>query len=320
MSVYSLPSKIFESNLPKLLCDVARLDEAEDNLALDFARVEYWIPAAIVVMCSMVNRWKERGRGVSFNGHNDCPACGYLQRMDFFDRVGLELAENFKRRDPGTSFVEIQGVYAGPARLKDPLARKLAECLAGTQDENDDVLRLSEFALGEVIANCQQHADKPGYVTAQYVKAKDWARIGMADHGIGILESFRKAGSPHYRQGMSHAEALDLAMTPWVSSKRHLKQGPYGEAPNRGVGLKMIQHMLADTGGELFIASGDAWHHYRGPDWQQKGNLECGLSVPGTVVSIRFDRGQIDDYRQILAAAQTAMNLITEPNDDRFFE
>lgn len=319
MIAFSLPAKIFESNLPKLLSDVSRLDQTDDTLVLEFERVQYWIPAAIVLMCSMVNRWKERGRELNFNGHSTCTACSYLQRMDFFDRVGLQLNENFQRRDPGTSFVEIQGVQPGPARLKDPLARKLAVCLAGTQDESDDVLRLSEFALGEVIANCQQHAQKPGYVTAQYVKARDWARIGVADYGIGILESFRKAESPHYRHGMSHAEALDLAMTPWVSSKRHLKQGPYGEAPNRGVGLKMIQHMLADTGGELFIASGNAWRHYRGSNWRQNGTLEPGLSIPGTVVSIRFDRGQIADYRRMIASAQTAMNLIPEPNDDKLF-
>lgn len=319
MPVCRLPPQVFESNLPKLLTVIARLDAEDEEMTLDFSAVKYWIPAAIVTLCSAVNHWKERNRTIRFRGHHGCQAFAYLQRIDFFDRVGLNLPENFNRRDPGTSFVEIQSVKPGAARLKEPLARKLAVCLAGTEDDSDDVLRLSEFALGEVIANCQQHATKPGFVSAQYVKPKDWARFGMADYGIGIRESFRLAESPHYRTGMNDEEALELAMRPWVSSKRHLKHGPYGEAPNRGVGLKMILHMLRDLQGELFVASGSAWRRYQGPTGEDRGNLEPGLSVPGTVVSVRFARGQMTDYQQMVAAAQQAMGLIPEPEDDIFF-
>lgn len=319
MPVCRLPSQVFESNLPKLLATIARLDGTDEEITLDFSAVKYWIPAAIVALCSAVNHWKERDRSIRFRNHHGCEAFVYLQRIDFFDRVGLKLPENFNRRDPGTSFVEIQSVTPGVARLKEPLARKLAVCLAGTGDDSNDVLRLSEFALGEVIANCQQHALKPGYVSAQYVKTKDWARFGMADYGIGIRESFRLAESPHYREGMTDGEALELAMRPWVSSKRHLKQGPYGEAPNRGVGLKMILHMLRDLEGELFLASGNAWRRYQGPEGEDHGNLGDGLSVPGTVVSVRFARGQMTDYQQMVAAAQQAMGLTPEPDDDIFF-
>jgi hypothetical protein len=319
MRHFLLPSRVFESNLPKLLCDVATLDQEEEGIVLDLRGVQYWIPAAIVFMCAAVNRWMERGRDVFFDNHENCPACGYLQRMDFFDHIGLQLPERFVRHDPGTSFVEIQPVQPGIARLSDPVARRLAECLAGTCDAGDDVLRFSEYALGEIIGNCQQHAGKPGYVTAQYVAAKDWARAGMADYGIGIRESFRRAGSPHYRKGMTDAEALELAMTPWVSSKRHIKTGPYGESPNRGVGLNMIQHMLANSFGELFLASGNAWRRYEANQPPRAGVLPCAATIPGTVISIRFDRGQVAGYRDILASAQQAMNLLPDKADDIFF-
>lgn len=314
-----LPTKVFEANLPKLLAELARVDSCDEPVTLDFSAVSYWIPAAIVFTCSMVNRWYERGRNVSFAHVEQCPACGYLQRMDFFERVGFRIPERFTRHTSGTSFVEIQAVYPGIARLGDPLAKKLAECLAGTTDSGNDVLRFSEYALGEVIANCQQHAEKPGYASAQYMPKKNWARIGVADYGIGILESFRKNGSPHYRTGMNHAEALDIAMKPWVSSKTHITTGPYGSSANRGIGLKMIQHMLAESLGELFIASGNAWRHYQGQAVPSDGMLENGATIPGTVVAIRFDRSQIDDYRQILAEAQQSMNLITQPQDAIFF-
>jgi hypothetical protein len=318
MNTFRLPGKVFEPNLPKLLGSLAQADADDEPLMLDFVGVEYWIPAAIVALCAMANRWTERGRDIYFDNHETCPACAYLQRMDFFDRVGLQLPERFVRRDPGTSFVEIEQVLPGIARLRDPLAGRLAACLAGTTEPTNDALRFAEFALGEVIANCQQHAEKPGFVTAQYVATRDWARIGVADYGIGIRESFRKAGSPHYRSGMTHADALALAMTPWVSSKRHLRVGPYGEPPNRGIGLKMVGHMLSQAFGELFIASGNAWRHYEGGR-VSTGELPGTACVPGAVLSIRFERAQIDDHVRILAEAQRAMNLTPEADDDKFF-
>lgn len=70
------------------------------------------------------------------------------------------------------------------------MARRLAECLAGTKDSNDDVLRFSEYALGEVIANCQQHAEKAGYVTAQYVEKRAWARAGSPIAASGFERAF----------------------------------------------------------------------------------------------------------------------------------
>ena len=316
---YSLPARIFEANLPKLLGDLAALDSSELGLSLDFRRVEYWIPTAIVSLCAMVNRWVDQDRKVFFENVESAPACGYLQRIDFFERIGLCLPENFRRHAAGTSFVEIQQIEPGVARLNEPLTKALAECLAGTTEESDEVLRFAQYSLGEIIANCQQHAGKPGFVAAQYVAAKDWARIGMADYGMGIRESFRSAESPHFREGMSHAEALELAMTPWVSSKTHRKSGPYGESPNRGVGLKMILHMLRDSFGEMFIGSGDAWRHYRGRGMVEVGTLPGGREFCGTCVSIRFDRGQIGDFQRLLTNAGAAINLTPDQGDDNFF-
>ena len=201
---HRLPAKVFEANLPGVLGRLAALDATEEPLVLDFLSVEYWTPAAIVALCAMVNRWIEQGRRIAFENVEESPACSYLQRIDFFERVGLRLPEHFRRRDPRPSFVEIQQVYPGFARLSEPLPKRLAECLAGTTDTGNEVLRFSQYALGEIIANCQQHAGKPGFVAAQYVAAKDWARIGIADYGMGIScgEMFISSGDAwrHYQR------------------------------------------------------------------------------------------------------------------------
>ena len=318
LTILRLPSHVFENRLPRFLAEIAKVDTEETDLALDFAGVEYWIPAAVATLCSLVNRWTSSGRDVQVRNLEQCPARGYLQRMDLFDRIGLTLPENFHRNSPGTSFVELSQVLPGIARLQDPLARRLAECLAGTTEPTNEVLRFAQYAVGEIVANCQQHAGKPGYIAAQYVKKRDWARIGMADYGMGILEGFRGNGSPHYRPGMTDAEAIKLALLPWISSKRHLPKGQYGEHANRGAGLTMVRHMIEKSCGELFIASGQAWMRIVGDNPPEIATLPNGLTIPGTIVSILFLRAQIVSFQELLVSAQESMNLTSDPVDDIF--
>lgn len=311
-------SQVYESNLPRFLSEMARMDAGDDEIQLNFDGVKYWIPAAIATMCSMVNRWTARGRKVGVVNLDACPARGYLQRMDFFDRIGLTLPEDFQRKTPGTSFVELQQILPGIARLHDPVAQRLGCCLAGTDDPTNDVLRFTQFAVGEIVANCQQHSGKPGFVSAQYVAKHDWARIGIADYGMGVLAGFRVNQSPDYVDGMTDADALLLALQPWKSSKRHLKLGTYGESPNRGAGLTMIHYMIAESCGQLMIASGNAVARIVGSDPVRIDNLDRGLSFPGTVVSLLFCRDQIGSFQELLSFAQRAMNLTSDPEDDIF--
>ncbi len=294
------------------------MDCGDAEIGLDFKDVKYWIPCAIATMCAMANRWTSAGRDVRIISLEACPARGYLQRMDFFDRIGLTLPENFQRNTPGTSFVELQQVLPGIARLHDSVAQRLGACLAGTDDPANEVLRFAQYAVGEIVANCQQHAGKPGFVAAQYIGGKDWARIGMADYGMGILEGFRLNNSPDYFEGMTDVDAVALALQPWKSSKRHLKLGPYGESPNRGAGLTMIHHMIAASYGELIIASGNAIAHIRGDNPVKIEPLPGGMSLPGTSVSVLFLRTQIASFQELLVHAQQSMSLTSEPDEDIF--
>ena len=313
--IHSFPAMIFEENLPRVLDQLGELDGSTESLEIDLSRAKFWIPSAIVAICAMVTKWRENGREVSFPNCEQCLVSGYLQRIDFFEQIGLMLPETFQRHDPGTSFVVIERIDPGQARLNEPLARKLASCLAGTDDALADAFRFSEFSMGELVANCQQHAMRSGYVSAQYVGMKDWARIGIADAGVGIRESFRLAESPFFREGMSDGEALEMAMQPWCSSKKHQK-GPYGAPANRGIGLKMVWNMLHQAGGELFIASGNAWRHYKG---EKVNHGEMRARFQGTVVSVRFERGQIDDYVEIWREASRAVNLTPEEDSTILF-
>lgn len=278
MRMIRLPAYVFEEGMPGFLATIWSRSE-EPDLSVDFSRVKYLIPVAISALVARIAHAQRSGHALRFIGLEQCESLRYLQRIDFFERLGISLPERFARHNPGTAFVPIREIEPGPVRLtNDPTATDLARCVADGDD--NEAFLLSEYTLGEVIGNLHQHAGESGFVCAQYARKHDRARIGIADGGIGINESYRRSSSPSYRPGMNDAQILELAMAPWSSSKAHLK-GAYGESANKGVGLTMVRFMVAESYGHFFLASGDAWWMRNGLAAPRSGILPSGCRWRG---------------------------------------
>jgi hypothetical protein len=191
------------------------------------------------------------------------------------------------------------------------LSTELAECICGKHG-SEDGMYLVQYALGEIIANCKQHSKGSGYASAQYSPAKELTRIAVADYGRGLLASFRDTESPHYRAEMSHADAIEMALRPNVSSVLHLPPPAYGKHHNRGVGLSMLSAYVAQTCGYMTIISGDGWYYQSGASPGTFGRLNHGF-YQGTLVAAAFSRGQIADYTVMRRAAQASLGLQKPP-------
>lgn len=301
-----LPAQVYERSLPRLIATLAATPP-DRTPVLDFAAVKYWIPAAVTATCAMVRGWHLQGRTVQFLNHGQCDACGYLQRIDFFHTVGLDLPDPRNRHAAGFRFVPIREVgVASPIGM---LPGELASCVAETDNALNDAYQLTQYAAGELVNNCRQHAGAPGFVSAQYSPGKDRARIGMADCGIGIRRSFLDNGSPHVVETHSDAEAIKIALRPLVSSKTHRRDGPYGAPVNMGLGLSMVSRMVAATLGEMVIISGNAWWYQDAGKEGMGGELSGGCRYPGTVLSAAFLRDQVGNFGELLTEARGALGL-----------
>lgn len=84
----SIPSRVWESQLPRLL---ALLNQAEEHPAvmIDIAAVKFLSPAAIVAILARWHRWKREGKGVALVGAESCENLGYLQRIDFLSALNF---------------------------------------------------------------------------------------------------------------------------------------------------------------------------------------------------------------------------------------
>lgn len=286
MPRWQLQSHTCEDELGQFASEAAWLSHTVGTVTIDFQFVQFWTPAAISYLCAIVCQWLAENRQVVCINFRECRAFGYLQRMDFFTAIGIDLPESFRRHPAGTNFVEVVRIPPEATNLADEVSKRLSTCIAG--HESDDAKHLAEFCLGEIIANVKQHSGSTGFCCAQYIEKHDWVRIGVADAGFGILESFRRNHAPIYLQNpeMDYEAALLAAMRPWISSRKHLHFGLYGEPSNRGVGLSMVQHMIAQSTGDLIVASGDAMLRFNGTNPVNLTKLR--YPIRGTFVSARF--------------------------------
>ena len=293
-------------------------DTAEE-IALDFSVVSFWTPGALVSLLAKIQFWNGKGKRIVLHNCKECPAFRYLQRINFFAVCGLQMAEDFRRHDAGSRFVELRRIGGQGSAEVAELSTDIAHCISPDAAEIDDpeqsgLFDVIEYSVSELALNVKQHSKATGFAMAQYTPRTDLVRVAIADHGIGILRSFAENGSPVCKPGWTDADAIATALQPKVSSKLHLRS-PWGDPVNAGVGLTLMRELCNQTGGHFFLASGN------GVFLQMAGKGQTQPKIlpsyfQGTVCVLAFVRAKISNYPELMQQAKQSLGLL--PNGGKF--
>jgi hypothetical protein len=317
MTTISLPAYAYEQDLPGLLDRLGAGDTA-DEIMVDFLPVTFWTPGALVSLLAKVHFWDKQNKRIGFQNYEECPAFRYLQRINFFSIFGLQMAENFRRHDAGSRFVELRRIGGEGSAGVAELSTDIAYCISPDADfedpEQSGLFDLIEYSVSELASNVIQHARAPGFATAQYMPRTDLVRVGIADYGIGILRSFADNGSPLCKPDWTDADAIATALQPKVSSKSHLPS-PWGEPVNAGVGLTLLKEICTQTGGHFFLASGQsAFSQIAGRRTPEQKPLASRFQ--GTICVLAFIRAKIRNFPELMHQVKTSVGLL--PSGDKF--
>lgn len=300
-----------EANLPRFLERLGSANDA-DRVTVDFGGTVFVPPAALVALASRVADWRGDGKQVAFANHETIDAFRYQQRMNLFRECGYALPEDFTRRNPRTRFVPVRRIENSletPGRLGTEIAQVIAPEAADSFDPDETgAFDYIEYSISELVSNVLHHSRGTGYVSAQYYPQRGVVRVGIADCGIGIRESFR--GSPHWREGLLDLQAVNLALRAEVSSKAHL-QTLWGGAPNAGVGLTLLRELSRRTGGEFLVVSGRGYYSLG-----RQGNFREGFGFKGTICAMTFPREHVRNFPNLLYDVKVGLGLIQPERGD----
>lgn len=188
---------------------------ADGELAIDLLHTEFIAPSGLVVVAVLLDRAAHEGWRTEFIPPCKLSVQRYLSRMDLQQCLdaagcGVRLPE-VKRQPANDRLVELKRFVAGHG------VDEVADLIyAQLQTWNDGYLQQTLYdMLFELGLNIEEHAQKPGYVAAQYYRGRNQLDLAVGDFGIGIRRSLAHAG----HEFDSAAEAIVAAATTRLTSK-----------------------------------------------------------------------------------------------------
>ena len=297
-------------NLLVEMRDGDAIDASEVHL--DMGSVQFYEPVAIATCLAKVCRWRREDRKhVTVENHLSAEAAGFLSRIDFFRELGIEVPDTRGRRNSAGRFIPVKRITR--TTDCDKLAREISECvIPGTASDDEELRHLIEYAIGEVVKNCQQHSQGTGFLSAQFFSKKGAVQIGMADDGMGILESYRSNGAPAYREGMTDCDMIEEALKVRSSSKTHRPyDSPYGGTVNQGIGLSICRQLSVEATGDFLLCSGKGFIAHDAKGINKASPISLSTDFGGVICGINFYRAALKnwDYRTLLDEVKESLGL-----------
>lgn len=279
MTRLALPSKFNPQAVPGWIAQLgAFLEEAEIHLVLP--KDAFFTPAGTSLLASGIARRQSQGKVTSLQAEDpDCDAFRYLQRIDFFESLGVRTDERFSRLASEGRFVSLQRIEEFKK------ARNLAEAAAEFLERQlpkapPSVIRGLRFVLEELGANIVQHSGsaETGFGLAQAYPEADRFELAFCDCGIGFLKSLQK--NPEFSGRVANdAEAIQLAAEKGLSG--------VGGRTNMGMGLPLLRDLSDRLGANLWILSGSAlWSRYSAVGSRRVTVVQAVSNFPGSWICL----------------------------------
>lgn len=237
-----------------------------DNVGVDFSRLRYSYPTAMLVAGSKLREWVNYRTLCGYESFRyginaGVAAHSYLMHMGFFDFIYMPEGKRIGQARGSIRYLPITriqrpdvnvldaGIANWYAAIQDE-ARRVGGLLAGSYDDSQE-LRTYTYSIREIIRNVFEHSQ----ADECFICGQRWwsgrVEIAIVDEGVGISKTL----------GDSHRisfddEALRLAIRPGISRTNTLseRQNIYD---NSGFGLYILSHLAASFGW-FALGSGDA--------------------------------------------------------------
>ncbi|MZR15414.1 hypothetical protein GQE99_20570 [Maritimibacter sp. DP07] len=297
--IVTIPNSLSPASI---LAFAAELDELPpaDLYEFDFGRGRWFPPFSMLLLAIILKRFRDarpdcRCRARNHENHT------YAAHLGFFRSFGLQhgnapgaapgsdnyvpitaLAVEEIRREAADRWIEVGDVIEGKAR-------ELAGVL--TRTDQGALFDTLSYSIREIIRNTVEHSEAPELlICAQYWPSRNEVEVGIADAGIGIMNSLRR--NPSFAE-LDERQAVQTALMPGVSGNPLAGTGS-DVWQNSGYGLYMTNR-ICRSGGKFMICSGHAGIQLTATN---KTDLEGNL--PGTAIRLLINTNRLTDLREQL--------------------
>lgn len=259
-----------------------------NSVVLDFSRLRFCRPAAVVFLSNLTNYLVRLGVPVSWRGIDQRKqAIRFLDDSLFFKQhIGHLLSESAQPRATTRPLLELRHTHSH-SWISFELVPWLVAC-SGLPEE-----AFAEFrtCMSELFNNINDHSNfDVGSTFAQWYPNESRLIVAVADFGRGIPSAVRTV-EPDHADGSAIIRAFDEGFSSRTTPR------------NRGAGLYLLQQNVLDNlGGALRVSSGSGSVRF----WKSSNSLRSEIySVagycPGTMIEfeIRTDQIELGDIGEV---------------------
>ena len=217
----------------------------------------------------------------------------FFDRMLHFENAAKETAEMVMENYANKNYIPLCSFSMSDTN-KDAFGSIVRNIIVRQTDVDAKISTPISYFLSELIDNIYEHSESPnGYLFSQFLEREGCIDLCIADTGITVFNSFRKAGLFQEEIGGDESEALRLA-----NEGRSTKNRPGAE--NRGYGISTSKRMLVEgLGGSFFMISGGAFHRYEKSTLNYYADMSKFFHWNGTVILLRIPITIPDNFNYI---------------------
>lgn len=168
-----------------------KIGSSEPRFELDMSQVPF-LRVGQICLLAMYCMWvRGQLRNSSIMGlPPESDLFHYLQRIDFFKYLGVEVEESFCRHDSDT-FVEIREIINDESNTANDIPAKFRRIVEATSQLDGSVVSAVDRSFGEILDNVLTHSHTriPGIAIAQFYPREHYIEFCVADCGIVLSES-----------------------------------------------------------------------------------------------------------------------------------
>lgn len=258
-----------------------RTGSSESRFELDMSQVPF-LRVGQICLLAMYCMWvRGQLRNSSIMGlPPESDLFHYLQRIDFFKYLGVEVEESFCRHDSDT-FVEIREIINDESNTANDIPAKFRRIVEATSQLDGSVVSAVDRSFGEILDNVLTHSHTriPGIAIAQFYPREHYIEFCVADCGIGIPQSLKKNSA---YEGLSSCELLAQAFEYGVG-ENIFGANKSDEGYGCGYGLAFASKLARVSKGGLWAICNDDAVHIGEAGLKR---IE-GCWFPGTIVCMR---------------------------------
>jgi len=274
------------------------------NLSIDLNTPSNLYSDHLCLIVSFLNYL--RSKGITVNGSikelkKNTAQVKYASRVDFFNLIGASVHEDFERFDASQRFTEILKFENDNAL---DLHKRIMKILL-TNDLNDDMLRVLDYCLWEVIDNTLNHSDESfrygvgsGHLCCQYFPNKKEIRLLVADNGQGIHQALT-----------THPKSKHSNLTEEQAISRCIEKGMTNSL-GMGFGLWATTTLVKENKGTLLIHSG--FHQLQ---CKESIKIQSAPYWQGTYIYLKLNTDIAVSYDQIFGKNMTQRNNFDDLKD-----